>query len=109
MPRGSPVAGSFRASTGLPKLIAARSGPLGAISRASGFIDPEVAQPHRKVNETNAAADFPIPGPPPCRGTALALYGAADDRTPDGRVPAAFARARPGGQPHLRNRREGEP
>src|SRR5438067_4276025 len=61
MPRGSPVAGSFWASTGFPKLIAARSFPAGAISfLASRRPAVAVAQAQRSAAPTTDAIDVLI-------------------------------------------------
>ena len=55
-PRGSPVAGSFAARIGLPKLIAARSVPVGARSeRAAAGTCGVVAH-----DASNASASAPI-------------------------------------------------
>src|SRR5256885_3817108 len=108
-PRGSPVAGSFWASTGLPKLIAARSEPLGAISLVSGRTDPAVAQAQSKGDTTNAAVDFRILRPPALQGGPAPPYTVPlHDRTPRARADVPVAPACLGRQPDLLHRLQGE-
>src|SRR5438309_6626794 len=50
-PRGSPLAGSFCANTVLPKLIAARSLPLGASVVTTFFATLSAMAPHTRLSE----------------------------------------------------------
>src|SRR3989442_340307 len=78
-PRGSPVAASLCASTGFPKLIAARSRPLGATSLAtSGRTFPPAVQAPRRTSDAIQTSGLIAAGP--CDLSVLVLPSLAPQR-----------------------------